>query len=217
MQELAYVARICVAEGARSIHLHPRDTEGFERLDAEIVDHVVMVVKDACGMPVGVNTGPSVEPDLDWRTELIQSWQAPDFAIVDFSEPGAARVMRACLQAGIAVEAGVTSVEDVETLAVSGLGSQVLRTVIGPVEVSAAGSLAVVDDIHAALDRFGLRAPRMQFGDGEVAWVLLADAVRRGCDTRIGLENTIYGPDGDMVEGNAGLVRAATRRGASGI
>src|SRR5256885_9450243 len=106
-QELAYVARIGVAEGARVIHLHPRDMDGAERLDAPVVDHVVTVVKDACGVPVGVGTGPWIEPDLDRCVEQILSWRAPDYALVDFGDPGAAMIMEACLEAGIGVEAGV--------------------------------------------------------------------------------------------------------------
>jgi aminoglycoside/choline kinase family phosphotransferase len=85
---------------------------------------------------------------------------------------------------------------------------------IEPVEVPAADAVALVGDIHAVLDRHGLTAPRLQHGDGEATWVLLADAVRRGIDTRIGLEDTRYQPDGTLTAGNAALVRAAVQLGA---
>jgi uncharacterized protein (DUF849 family) len=85
---------------------------------------------------------------------------------------------------------------------------------IEPVDVSADDALAVVDGIHAALDRLGLTAPRLQHGDGEATWVLLRDAIRRGIDTRIGLEDTVAGPDGARTDGNAALVRAARGLGA---
>ena len=55
---------------------------------------------------------------------------------------------------------------------------------------------------------------RLQHGDGEVAWVLLKDAVRRGLDTRIGLEDTLSGPNGERTTGNEALVRAARELGA---
>jgi uncharacterized protein (DUF849 family) len=44
--------------------------------------------------------------------------------------------------------------------------------------------------------------------------VLLTDALRRGLDTRIGLEDTLYEPDGTRTRGNAALVRAACTLGA---
>jgi uncharacterized protein (DUF849 family) len=61
--------------------------------------------------------------------------------------------------------------------------------------------VAFVDAIHHALDRLGLTAPRLQHGDGEATWVLLADAVHRGISTRIGLEDTLYKPNGEANRG----------------
>ena len=69
-------------------------------------------------------------------------------------------------------------------------------------------------DIHGTLDRLGLAVPRLQHGDGEVTWVLLEDAIRRGLDTRIGLEDTLQGPGGERTTGNEALVRAARKLGA---
>ncbi len=45
--------------------------------------------------------------------------------------------------------------------------------------------------------------------------VLLTDAVRRGLDTRVGLEDTLLGPDGGQTTGNEALVRAARELGAA--
>jgi uncharacterized protein (DUF849 family) len=210
-RELAYDASTCVAEGARAVHIHPRDLYGFERLDPSVIDDVVGAVKTACGMPVGVSAGAWIEPDLDRRIEMIQSWRAPDYAAVDLGEPGAERIMKACLTAGVGIEAGVCSVEDVETLAKSGFGTLVMRVLIEPMEAPPGEALTLVTGIHAALDRHELRAPRLQHGDGEATWILLTDAIRRGLDTRIGLEDTLYGPDGNLTEGNAALVRAAVQ------
>lgn len=209
--ELTHDARLCVAEGARAIHLHPRDTSGFETLDPRIVDHVVAVVKDACGVPVGVSAGMWIEPDLDRRIEAILSWRAPDHAVVDIADPDATQTMEACLEAGVGVEAALATVEDVEMLALSGLGSQVLRVLIGPLGVQATDALALAVEIHTALDRYELRAPRLQFGDGDGAWPLVTDAINRGIDTRIGFEDTIHEPSGEVAASNAALIRAAIR------
>jgi uncharacterized protein (DUF849 family) len=190
--------------------LHPRDREGRERLDAAVVDAVVAGVR-AAGVAVGVSTGAWIEPDLERRVALVGAWTEPDYASVNLSEPGADRVMHALLDAGVGIEAGVWSVEDAERLAATGLAGRLVRVLIEPVEVGASDAVAVVSAIHDALDRLGIVAPRLQHGDGEATWVLLRDAIHRDLDTRIGLEDTQYEPDGTRTSGNAALVRAAAR------
>jgi uncharacterized protein (DUF849 family) len=211
---LARDAAACVAAGAGAVHLHPRDDDGTERLDPEVVDAAVVAVRDACGVPVGVSTGAWIEPDLGRRVELIGGWSAPDYTSVNLSEEGADEVMRAVLTAGVGIEAGISTADDVERLAASGLGDRLTRILVEPVDVGAGDALAVVDAIHGALDRLGLTAPRLQHGDGEATWILLEDAVARGIDTRIGLEDTVAGPDGERAAGNEALVRAARALGA---
>jgi beta-keto acid cleavage enzyme len=71
----------------------------------------------------------------------------------------------------------------------------------------------MVDDIHGILDEFGMTVPRLQHGDGDVTWTLLEDAIRRGVDTRVGFEDTLYGPNGARASGNAALVRGGARTG----
>jgi uncharacterized protein (DUF849 family) len=212
--DLARDAAACVAAGAGAIHLHPRDGDGCERLEAGVVDGVVEAVRAACGVPVGVSTGAWIEPDLERRLALLRAWRAPDYASVNLSEEGAGEVMRVLLDAGVGVEAGVWSVEDAERLAASGLAGEVTRILVEPVGGSAGAAAAVVAGIHAALDRLALTAPRLQHGDGEATWVLVADAVRRGLDTRVGLEDTVLEPDGRPTAGNAALIGAARTLGA---
>jgi uncharacterized protein (DUF849 family) len=221
VEELTRDAAACVAAGARAIHLHPRDPEGRETLSAGIVDEVVTKVRYACGVPVGVTTSAEIEPDPERRLKLVRAWRAPDYASVNLSETGATDVMEALIQAGIGIEAGVWTVDDAERLGASGLGRRVTRILVEPGELQLLGredkaddALGLVEDIHRALDRFGLTSPRLQHGDGEVAWVLLMDAVRRGLDTRIGLEDTLSGPSGERTRGNEALVRAAREVGA---
>ena len=213
-QELARDAAACVAAGALSTHLHPHDAEGRERLDADVVDAVVLAVRAACGAPVGVSTDAWIEPDVARRVDLVRGWRTPDFASVNLSEPGAVEVMRALLEASVGIEAGVWDVADAERLAASGVAAGVQRILVEPVDLTAAEAPSAVGEIHAALDRLDLRAPRLQHGDGEATWVLIADAVRRGLDTRVGLEDTLAGPDGEPAAGNEALVRAARALGA---
>ena len=101
------------------------------------------------------------------------------------------------------------------------MGGWVTRILVEPGEPQLEGSedkaadaVGLVADIHRTLDRHGLAAPRLQHGDGEVAWVLLEDAIRRRLDTRIGLEDTLHGPGGERTTANEALVRAARELGA---
>ena len=82
----------------------------------------------------------------------------------------------------------------------------VLRVLVEP---WGAAGVGMVDDIHRALDAHGIDAPRLQHGDSEATWPLLRDAIARGLDTRIGLEDTVHGPDGAVTAGNAALLAAA--------
>jgi len=218
VQELTHDAVACVAAGAGAIHLHPRDAAGHERLNAAVIDAVVREVREACGIPVGVTTGAWIEPDLSRRLALVHAWRAPDYASVNLSEPGSLAIMETMLEIGVGIEAGVWTVEDAEHLGASGLGGRVTRILVEPGEMqvgeSAVDALRLVEDIHRTLDRFGLTVPRLQHGDGKVTWAILADAIRRGIDTRVGLEDTVYEPNGERTVGNEALVRAARALGA---
>ena len=63
VEELERDASACVAAGARAIHMHPRDPEGLQTLEAGAVDGAVARVRGACGVPVGVTTSADIEPD----------------------------------------------------------------------------------------------------------------------------------------------------------
>lgn len=215
VEELAADAAAAVAAGARLIHLHPRDETGRERLDPHVVNEVVANVRLASGVPVGVTTGAWIEPDLDRRLAFVRGWRAPDYASVNLSEDGALALMRALIEAGVGIEAGVATVRDAERLGASGLGGRVARILVEPADVGG-DVIGLVEDIHRALDRFGLVAPRLQHGEGRSTWPVLRDAVRRGLDTRIGLEDTLCEPGGARTTGNAALVQAAMALGAGG-
>jgi hypothetical protein len=44
---------------------------------------------------------------------MIASWTGPDHATVNLSEEGSAEVMQSLLDAGVGIEAGIWSIEDV--------------------------------------------------------------------------------------------------------
>jgi uncharacterized protein (DUF849 family) len=201
--ELAADARLCVAAGAQAIHLHPRDADGRESLEAAIIDAVVREVRAACGVPVGVSTGAWIEPDLERRLALIREWTAPDYASVNVSEDGAFAVMRALTETGIGVEAGVWTTEDAERLTAEAPHG-LTRILIEPVDADPGAAPELV----AAIRRAAEGAPLLQHGDGAATWVLLEDAVRHGLDTRIGLEDTQEADNVTLVQRAMSLIRA---------
>ncbi|MFI9593975.1 3-keto-5-aminohexanoate cleavage protein [Nonomuraea sp. NPDC052265] len=78
------------------------------------------------------------------------------------------------------------------------------------VEVIDAPYEEAVPRAAAVLDRLkGSPAPRLLHGEGPATWPLVAEAVRLGLATRIGLEDTLLDPDGGTAADNAGLVRRA--------
>jgi uncharacterized protein (DUF849 family) len=208
-ERLASDAVDCVRAGADAIHLHPRGPDGRESLDAGIVDAVVERVAAACGAPVGVATGAWIEPDPDRRTALVAAWRAPAFASVNLAEDGAAPVMRALLDAGIGIEAGVWTVEEADALADTGLAGRVLRVLVEPMDgdpIAAAHRAKAIDE---RLDAHGIAAPRVHHGEGPATWAVLRQAVELGHGIRVGLEDTLVLPDGTRASGNAELVAAA--------
>jgi uncharacterized protein (DUF849 family) len=220
--ELAADAAAAVAAGAEAIHLHARGRDGAESVRAGDVGAAVAAVRVACpGTPVGVSTGLWItRGDAAARQAAVSQWAdlaagaRPDFASVNVSEDGWAGVVRSLGGAGIAAEAGVWSVTDVQVLAraveVSALAPLPLRILIEVMGEPADSAPRVAEDILRALDDSPLGGlPRLLHGEGEGCWPLVAQAAREGLLTRIGLEDTTAGPGGEPVSGNAELVRLA--------
>jgi uncharacterized protein (DUF849 family) len=214
--ELIRDVRECLAAGAREFHIHVRDADGHPTLEPGQVDRAASAARAAGAQAAGVTTVADIEPDLRRRLALIARWTRPAYSSVNLSEEGAVEVMRTLLAAGIGIEAGVWTPRDAETLVGCGLADRVTRVLVEPGEAQAGRNDAIpmVDAIHEILDRADLRAPRLQHGDGELTWILIEDAVRRGLDTRVGFEDTLYLADGRRVRSNADLVTAARNLGA---
>ena len=217
--ELALSAAGAVAAGAEAIHVHPRGADGRESLRAADIGAAVAAIRQACpGIPVGVSTGLWITSgDPEARHATVTEWARlptaarPDFASVNLSEPGPGLLAGILDGAGIRVEAGVWSVEDVDTLMATGPGPGWLRILVeirhGP--RARATARARADQILGALDEAGVPQPRLLHGEGEACWPLIAHAGRHGLPTRAGLEDTAVRPDGGLARSNAELVRLA--------
>ena len=89
-QELAQDAQRVVVAGAGALHTHPRNAQGEQSLDAQDIAAALIAIRELCpGVPLGVSTALWIEPDVQRRLQQIQAWTVqPDFASVNFSEPG---------------------------------------------------------------------------------------------------------------------------------
>jgi uncharacterized protein (DUF849 family) len=217
--ELADQAREAVTAGAGAVHLHPRDPSGAETLAPADVLAAVQAVRAAVpNTPVGVTTGIwAAGGDPGQRLALVSRWTGqdrPDFASVNLSEPGAEPLAAQLAELGIAVEAGVWTADDAERLAASDFGAAVLRILIEPQDRDPDAATRTAAAAEQALDRRGLRAPRLHHGYGIATWHVIGAALKLGRDIRVGLEDTTVLPDGRQAAGNGDLVTAAVRLAA---
>lgn len=207
-QQLAADGAAAVAAGAQALHFHPRGADGLESLAA--VDETVRTVRTAVpGVPLGVSTGAWMEPDVEARAAAVRAWREPDFASVNLSEEGHVEVMAACVEAGVAIEAGLWRVEDVDALVASGYGDRLLRALVEPRDDDAGAALATAEAINAALDAAGIDAPRVQHGFGPATWEVVRRAQQLGFGWRIGLEDVFVLADGSPALSNAHLITVA--------
>jgi uncharacterized protein (DUF849 family) len=208
-QQLADAAVAAHGAGAKAVHLHPKTADGVDSLAAETVGAAVGAVRHALpGLPLGVTTGFWALPDPQRRLQAVESWTVlPDFASVNWHEPGSVELAQLLLSRGIGVEIGIFHAEAADSWARSEVAPHCLRVMI---ELGPDGDTETADDLLARIQSAGSPAPILLHGLDDSCWPLLAHAGVRGLQTRIGLEDTLLLPDGSTAPGNAELVAAAT-------
>ena len=211
--ELAQDAARVRAVGAGAVHLHVKDDSGADTLDGDVLAAVLAAVRCAVpGMPIGVTTGAWTEADPARRVHAMGAWTSlPDFASVNWHEPGAEQVASALLDRGVKVEAGLWHPDAVQAWLASPLRLRCLRVLLelpdGPDERE---THAEADGLLAMLNRGGGPAvPVLLHGEGSSCWPALGHARSLGLATRIGLEDVLVLPDGSPAPDNAALVIAA--------
>lgn len=209
-EEIAADAVAAVAAGAGAVHVHAKDARGIDTLDGDTVNRTVAAVRAAApDTPVGVTTGAWALPDPAQRVAAVRTWSTlPDFASVNWHEDGADDVAAALLERGIGVEAGLWHEDAVRVWLASRHRDDCLRVLLEVVEPVGDG-LAQADALVTALGAGAGDIPVLLHGAGRAAWPVLHDALRRGLDIRIGLEDVLVDVDGLPTAGNAELVTAA--------
>ena len=142
---------------------------------------------------------------------MVRGWTVrPDFASVNWHEPGSPELAETLLGIGVGVEPGLWRPEAVSAwLGWPRRGScvRVLLEVtedLPPGEAVAAARLLLTS---IGPDTGGI--PVLLHGEGTSAWPVFDVAVRQGLQARIGLEDVLVLPDGSPAPGNAELVTAA--------
>ncbi|MEU4639906.1 3-keto-5-aminohexanoate cleavage protein [Micromonospora sp. NPDC023814] len=213
--DLAADAARCAGLGAGAVHVHPRGADGRESLHPSVIAAALDAIRAASpGLPVGVSTGAWILPDPAARVAAVRAWAVlPDFASVNAHEPGAEAVAAALHERGVVVEAGLWTVDAVE--AYRGWRVPAGRVLVECMAEEPAVALADATAMLAALPYPAAGPPPVLLhAEGPATWPILAEAVRRGLHSRIGLEDTLRLPDGAVAPGNADLVMAAVAAGA---
>ncbi|GAA3658385.1 3-keto-5-aminohexanoate cleavage protein [Microbacterium marinilacus] len=209
-EDIAADAVACSEAGAAALHIHPRDVSGRETLEGTVVEQVCKAIRRRTSLPIGLTTELSIAGSPARRMQLVRQWSTlPDYVTVNVAEAGWDELARWALDQGMGVEAGVWTVSDVRRLALSGLDGALTRILVEPIDQSRTTALATIEHLHQALDLCELRSPRLQHTEDDSGWTVVADALKRGLQTRVGLEDMLTLPDGTRVESNADLVTFA--------
>lgn len=208
--QLAEAALAAHQAGARAVHMHPKTADGVDSLQPDVVAAAVHAVRDAVpGLPLGVTTGFWALSDPDERLRTVQRWSVlPDFASVNWHEPGSEPLAHLLLQKGLGVEIGIFHTEAAVSWAKSDIAAHCMRVMV---ELGPDADTALADDVLSAVMAAGSPAPVLLHGLDESCWPLLEHAGVRGVQTRIGMEDTLLLPDGSTAPDNAALVSAAVR------
>lgn len=221
----------CLKAGASAIHLHVRVTSTHESLQsekeslyAEDVARTLAAVwsgamKAQIGArktQIGITTGAWILPDPTARLQAVAAWKVlPGFASVNFSEDGAVELAQLLLSRGVDVEAGLCDAGAAEVFLKSGLAARCIRVLIEPQEQDTEDALETVSAIEKVLESGPIEPrllPLLLHGTEATVWPMMDEAIRRGYDVRIGLEDTLVMPGGSGARDNAELVSEAVRR-----
>ena len=186
-EEIANDVAACAAIGATVFHVHPRDDNGAESLLPRDADRVVSAIRARVPrISLGLTTGAWILPDVERRLAAIRVWsELPDFASVNFDEDGCEDVARLLVSRGVGVEAGVLDIASTRRFLDANV--PVIRVLIELQEQQLDDALRTMDAIVTTLGDHD--APRLLHGHGAVAWDLFDQAVQRGYDSRVGMED----------------------------
>lgn len=213
--EIGRAAAEALAAGADIVHAHARRDDGGETIEPEVVAAMVAAVRAAApGASIGTTTGLWTVVDHAERLRLVSAWDAgmlPDFASSAYSEEGADEVAMLILERGMRLESAVWEMKDVDALLASEVLERNDRILIEPLDNDPAAALRNCRDMAARIRAEGVELPLLYHGYDDSAWPLVQAAVEDGAQMRIGFEDIVRMPSGELAASNADLVREARR------
>jgi len=209
--ELAHDAAQSVAAGARELHVHPRGADGAESLEPDDVAQAILAIRTSVpGIPVGLSTHWRIPPGGKARQRPIEQWSVlPDYVSINLIEEDAAEMISLVLGKGMGIEAGLWSVSDAERFVGLPDAAKCLRVLIEINEQDAEEGPSAATGIISVLQQADFTLPILLHGDEASVWPMFTEAMARGYDSRIGLEDGRLLPSGKMATDNADIVRAA--------
>lgn len=209
--EIADQARVAVAAGARSVHLHPYDESGQQTFAADACAATVRQVRAACpGIPISLSTSAEIEPDPRQRLALVETWtELPDLVTANQGEDGILELCDALIGRGIGIEAGLLSLDDAHRFVAAELASACVHVLVEPLDADPRVALDHAAAIEEVLAEAEILLEQVHHGDGVASWAVNRRAAPRGHGLRTGLEDTPVLPDGRTAQDNGDLVASA--------
>jgi len=213
LDEIGKEVKLLFENGHKVFHIHCYDEKGNESLKPEDVNSLVSSIKSISHeIQIGISSGDWIEPDLAKRKSYIKAWlHLPDFISVNMIEEDAIEISELLISKGVKIEAGLNEKKAAEKFFESGLYKDCFRILIEPEPEKLKEAIECIDEIEEVLDRDGVEAPRLLHGFNSVSWDILREAKRRGYDSRIGMEDTIYLENGEPVKSNLELINYAQK------
>ena len=233
--EYAAEARRIVDEGGVHIHIHARTPDGTPSYEAEdftaIHDAIRAEVGDAAILNFSTGTiGVSVEKRIEYLKACPPEVAALNMGSMNYAKYSARRkafvfstvfanpfdeiieLLKAMRELGIKPEHECFDLGHVGSLAPlidmgvleAPLHADFVMGVVGGVPPTARNLAAMADNLPE-----GVAAHWGVIGISRVQWTLLAAALSLGGSIRVGLEDNLYLPDGEMARSNGDLIAKA--------
>lgn len=213
LDEIGKEVKLLFENGHKIFHIHCYDEKGNESLNPVDVNNLVSLVKSISPeIQIGISSGDWIEPDLAKRKSYIKAWvHLPDFISVNMIEDDAIEISELLISKGVKIEAGLNEKKAAEKFVESGLYKICFRILLEPEPEILKEAIECINELEEVLDKNGVEVPRLLHGFNSVSWEILREAKRRGYDSRIGMEDTIYLENGEPVKGNLELINYAQK------
>jgi len=209
---IAQAARAAIDAGAHSVHVHAFDEAGRETLDGASCAKTLRAIRALCsGIPISLTTSAAIVADPGERLRIVAAWQEfPDLVTVNQGEPGIVELCELLLSRGIALEAGLLTLDDAHAFVRSGLAPRCRRVLIEPLDTGPGTALAHAAAMEETILTAGIALEKVHHGYDSPCWAVNRRALERGHGIRTGLEDVTVLPDGSPATDNAALVATAS-------